>query len=86
MSGNGAVGASTPESNDQDRTILVLGFPEIGERLAPWRDESENQGFPTHITILTPFSAEAELHDAIHAELREICAGIPSFEVNLRSR
>ena len=85
MSGNEAVDEAEPEFNDQDRTILVLGFPEIGERLAPWRDESEDPGFPAHITILTPFfaAAELELDDAIHADLREICAGIASFEVNL---
>lgn len=85
MSANEAVDESEPEFKDQDRTILVLGFPEIGERLAPWRDESEDPGFPAHITILTPFFAESELDDARHAELREICAGIPSFDVNLIS-
>ena len=85
MSGNEAGDESKPEYNDQDRTILVLGFPEIGERLAPWRDESQDPGFPAHITILTPFFAEPELDDALYADLREICAGIASFDVNLIS-
>ena len=85
MSANEAVDEPEPEFNDQDRTILVLGFPEIGERLAPWRDESEDPGFPAHITILTSFFAESELDDALHAELLEICAGIPSFDVTLIS-
>jgi hypothetical protein len=76
---------SKPEFNDEDRMILVLGFREIGERLAPWRDESKNQGFPAHITILTPFFGESEFDDAAHADLGEICAGIPSFDVNLVS-
>ena len=85
MNGNEAVDESEPEYDDQDRTILVLGLPEIGERLAPWRDESQDQGFPAHITILTPFFGETELDDAAHADLLEICAGIASFEVNLIS-
>jgi 2'-5' RNA ligase len=85
MSANEEADTFKPEFNDQDRTILILGLRQIGERLAPWRDESEEQGFPAHITILTPFFAEAELDDAIHADLREICAGIPSFDVNLVS-
>jgi 2'-5' RNA ligase superfamily len=39
----------------------------------------------SHITILTPFFAESELDDALHANLREICGGIATFEVKLVS-
>jgi len=87
MNGNEAVDESRPvfDDQDQDRTILVLTFPEIGERLTPWRDESQDPGFPAHITILTPFFAESELDDEAHADLCEICAGIASFDVNLVS-
>ena len=85
MSASEAVDGCIPEIDDEDRTILVLPFPEIGEQLAPWRDESEEPGFPTHITILTPFFAKSELDDETHAELLQMCAGIPSFDVNLIS-
>lgn len=78
-------GALPPESNDQDRTILILGLRRIGERLAPWREESEALGFPAHITILTPFFAQAELDDAVHADLRGICAAVKPFDVDLVS-
>lgn len=85
MSANEAVDGPKAISKDEDRTILVLGFPGIGEQLAPWRDEADDADFPAHITILAPFFPESELEDAVHADLREICAGIASFDINLTS-
>lgn len=85
MSANEAVDGPKAIYKDEDRTILVLGFPGIGEQLAPWRDEADDADFPAHITILAPFFPESELEDAVHADLREICAGIASFDINLTS-
>ena len=39
---------------------------------------------PAHVTALVPFLREDHLTDAVLAQLRELCAGLPVLEVEFR--
>lgn len=65
-------------------SALIVEVPEAEPLVAGWRqvhDPSASVGVPSHVTILFPFVAPAELSPAVLDAIREIAAAQPRFAV-----
>jgi 2'-5' RNA ligase len=67
-------------------TALVALIAEAEGVVSRWRsdlDPSARRGMPAHITVLYPWMPLEELSDADEADLAEIIAAVPSFNLSL---
>ena len=72
---------------DRGQSAVVVPVAAAEPLVAAWRqrfDVSAARGMPAHITVLVPFLREDRVTDAVLAQLRELCAGLPVLEVAFR--
>lgn len=70
-------------SND---TALICRVPEVERYISRYRDRydpSARRNVPAHVTILYPFVPLADIDDHVLARLRDIAAGVRSFDYRL---
>jgi hypothetical protein len=72
---------------DRGQSAVVVPVAAAEPLVSAWRqrfDASAARGMPAHITALVPFLREDRLTDAVLAQLRELCGGLPVLEVEFR--
>lgn len=71
---------------DPDTTALICPVPRVASLLSPWRDRydpSAAAGFPPHVTVLAPFLSVRQVTSADLERLRDLCARVRPFSVDL---
>jgi 2'-5' RNA ligase len=62
-------------------SALLIPLPALDGALAPLLGRVASDGLGAHLTVLVPFLPEAELTDAVLAELRGVFAGFAAFDL-----